>query len=513
MHNNKIKIWLPIALSICMIIGMWIGYKLKDNIKSPQRFFDMQQANTLQEVVALLSKKYVDSLPIDSVQTRAINNVLHQLDPYSSYIPANNLQESNAAMAGSFEGIGIEFQIIRDTVNVLHVLAAGPAALAGVQIGDKLIQVNNKLITGYNVTPEKIKQQFYGDKGSMLHISLLRNTQPLTLDVKRDAIPAYTIDAAYKLDSLTGYIRINRFAESTYVEFMQALEKLLHNNIKQLVLDLRGNGGGLLSQAVDIADEFLADEKLVVYAQGATTPRKDYTCKRNGFFEKGKLVVLVNEATASAAEILAGALQDWDRATIIGNATFGKGLVQEQFTLSNGAALLLTVARYYLPTGRNIQKYYVTGYNTKPNDTAHRPIYKTPAGHVLYGAGGIIPSISIAADTMWNSAVAKQLIEKNIITKYAYEYFMANRASIIAHKSAIDFANKYSLPAATWSNFVGYVVQNKIEVSAISTALQVEILHRIKALLARHVWGNEGFYEVYNMLDPALLKAIYTIKN
>ena len=271
MHNNKIKIWLPIALSICIIIGMWIGYKLKDNIKSPQQFFDMQQANTLQEVVALLSKKYVDSLPIDSVQTRAINNVLHQLDPYSSYIPANNLQEANAAMAGSFEGIGIEFQIIRDTVNVLQVLAAGPAALAGVQIGDKLIQVNNKLITGYNVTPEKIKQQFYGDKGSMLHILLLRNIQPLTLDIKRDAIPAYTIDAAYKLDSLTGYIRINRFAESTYVEFMQALEKLLHNNIKQLVLDLRGNGGGLLSQAVDIADEFLADEKLVVYAQGATT--------------------------------------------------------------------------------------------------------------------------------------------------------------------------------------------------------------------------------------------------
>lgn len=509
MRNNKINTWLPIAFSVCMIIGMWVGYKLKDNIKSPQHFFDMQQANTLQEVVALVSKKYVNSLLVDSVQTEAINNVLRQLDPYSTYIPASKVQEANAAMVGSFEGMGIAFQLIRDTVNVLQVIKNSPAADAGLQIGDKLLTINNTAITGFSITPEKIKQQFYGDKGSVLHIVLLRNAKLFTLNVKRGTVYTHTIDAAYKLDSLTGYIRINRFAEYTYSEFIQALEELLHNNTKQLVLDLRDNGGGLLSQAVDIADEFLADEKLIVYVQGAAIPRKDYTCKRNGFFEKGKLVVLVNEATASAAEILAGALQDWDRATIIGNTTLGKGLVQEQFALSNGAALLLTVARYYLPTGRNIQKYY----SAMLSDTGYKFAYKTPAGQTLYGAGGITPNISIAADTIWNGAVAKQIINKSIIIKYAYAYFMANRASIAAYKSAIDFAYQYSLPGATWSNFLTYAALHKIDIKAISAVAQTAILHRIKALLARHMWGNEGFYEVYNMSDPALFKAMHVIKS
>lgn len=488
-----------------MIIGMWIGYKLKDNIKSPQNFFTTERVNTLQEVVEIISHKYTDSLNTDTLKIRAINNLLYQLDPYSTYIYANKLQSINDKLSGNFKGIGIEFQVIKDTLNILQVLEDGPAKNAGLQVGDKLLKIDDISTTGSNIIPEKIKELLQTEKKSTVELTVLHNTKILSISIKKGFVPIKTIDAAYKLDSTTGYIRINRFAETTYAEFMQALEKLNHNNIKKLVIDLRDNGGGLLDQAAEIADELLDDEKLIVYTQGAHLPRIDYNCKRNGLFEKGKLIVLVNKGTASAAEILAGSLQDWDRATIVGATTFGKGLVQEQFYLSDGAAIRLTVAKYYLPTGRNIQKNHKANKNNIINDDT---IYKTLAGHAVYGGRGIIPDISVPTDSLWNTSTTMQLLEKNIITKYAYEYFLTNRNTIISYKTIKDFANQYTLLSTTWNNFINYAKQNGVDINNFSLALQKETLHRIKALLARFIWENEGFYEVYNTTDIVIQKAM-----
>lgn len=490
-----------------MVVGIWIGYKLKDNIKSPQAFFDMPQTNQLQEVVEILSKKYVDSLNIDSLKIKAINNLLYQLDPYSAYIPANKLQDSNNELAGNFEGIGVEFQIIRDTANILQVFENGPAQNAGLQIGDKLLKIDNITTTGSNILPEKIKQQLQAQKNQTAQLTILRNNKNLTISIKKGFIPIKTIDAAYKLDSITGYIRINRFAETTYIEFMQALENLMHSNIKELVLDLRDNGGGLLSQAVDIANEFLNDDDLVVSVQGSKVAHTEYRCKRNGSFSKGKLKILVNESTTSAAEIVAGALQDLDRAIIIGQNSYGKGLVQEQYTLTDGSALRLTIAKYYLPTGRNIQKPYI---NAK--DSLNKKSFKTPAGHIVYGNNGIMPDVVVMIDSTLNNSLGKTLIEKNIIHKFAYEYFIANRKTIETYKTSTNFAKQYTLSTLAWNNFLTYAKQNNVEINNISFSIQTVILHRIKALLARFIWGNEGFYEVYNSNDTFLQKALEIVK-
>ncbi len=484
-----------------MIIGMYIGYKLKDNIKSPQHFWDMQPVNTLQEVVELISRKYADSINIDTLKTKAIHNILQQLDPYSTYIPANIVEELNNQLSGSFKGLGIEFQIIRDTANIIYVIHESPAAEAGLKVGDQLLAINNTPLTTLHTTPEKIKQQLQSTTEPNIKLDIWRNARRLQINITKGRVPVYTVDAAYKLDSITGYIRVNRFAENTYIEFMQALEKLLKQNSKQIVLDLRDNGGGLLTSAVDIVDELLNEDKRIVYIQGKNVPRVEYDCKRAGLFEKGKLVVLVNEGTASAAEVVAGALQDWDRATIIGRPTFGKGSVQEQYMLSDGAGLRLTTARYYLPTGRNIQKYY---NNNK--DTLNKQFFKTPAGHIVYSNNGIMPDAIIPVDSIWNTPSTKALIEKNIINKFAYEYFIANRKTIEVYKTLIDFAKQYTLPTIIWSDFLTYAKQSGVEINTSSSTLQIEILHRIKALLARLIWSNEGFYEVYNVNDDFIKK-------
>ncbi len=508
MHNKKIKIWLPLLLSLSMIIGMYIGYKLKDNIKSPQHFLDMQPVNTLQEVVELISRKYADSINIDTLKTKAIHNILQQLDPYSAYIPANTVEELNNQLSGSFEGLGIEFQIIRDTANIVYVIHESPAAEAGLKVGDQLLAINNTPLTTFNTTPEKIKQQLQSATEPTIKLDIWRNAQRLQINITKGRVPVYTVDAAYKLDSITGYIRVNRFAENTYIEFMQALEKLLKQNSKQIVLDLRDNGGGLLTSAVDIVDELLNEDKRIVYIQGKNVPRVEYDCKRPGLFEKGKLVVLVNEGTASAAEVVAGALQDWDRATIIGRPTFGKGLVQEQYMLSDGEGLRLTTARYYLPTGRNIQKSYSNG-----KDTLNKQSFKTPAGHIVYGNNGIMPDVIIPADSIWNTPSTKALIEKNSINKFAYEHFIANRKTIETYKTLIDFAKQYTLPTIIWNDFLTYAKQNGVEINTSSSTLQIEILRRIKALLARFIWSNEGFYEVYNASDGIITKAVFFVNH
>ena len=350
-----------------------------------------------------------------------------------------------------------------------------------------------------------------------------------TITIKRGNIPVPSIDAAYIIAPQTGYIRINKFGERTYEEFMQNLEKLQKDSIDNLILDLRGNGGGLLSEATAIADEFLSDDKLIVYTQGNNVPRFEYKCKRDGLFEKGKLVVLVDETSASASEVLSGALQDWDRATIIGRRTFGKGLVQQQFQLSDGSAVRLTIARYYTPLGRSVQK----PYNNKSKhdydaelmnrfedgevlkaDTSllKGKAYKTPKGRIVFGGGGITPDIFVPFDTAKLSSSLIKLFYKNTLTNFVYNYYIANKSQFQNITNIKAFQSKFNPKENEWEALNHYVLKDSITLKGVDSKFKANLLLRVKALMARQLFRNQGYYEVINYEDEIVKKALFFLK-
>ena len=349
MRNKKLQVWLPLVFSLVMITGMFFGFKLHQQTGSTGSFFKREKRSALQEALDLIQNRYVDSVRMDSLQDGAMEGIMDHLDPHSFYIPASDVSATNEDIIGNFQGIGVEFNIFKDTVHVLYVIPNGPSDKAGLQIGDRIIAVDDSTVVSKTLPSDAIKKMIRGEGGTKVKLTILRNNTILYFYVTRGTIPLPSLDAAYMLDSITGYIKLNKFSETTYREFMGAMDSLQKCHMKNLVLDLRGNGGGLVSQATDIADEFLDGDKLIVYTEGTNTPKREYRAGKEGIFEKGKLSVLVDELTASASEILAGALQDWDRAQIVGRRSFGKGLVQEQYSLSDGSALRLTVARYYTP--------------------------------------------------------------------------------------------------------------------------------------------------------------------
>jgi carboxyl-terminal processing protease len=351
-------------------------------------------------------------MPADSINQLAANELLSHLDPHSVYIPADKLKEVNEELMGNFQGIGVEFQILEDTVHVMHVVEGGPSEKAGLQVGDRMLKVDDSIqVAGKKISSDAIRKLLRGPADTKVNLQVLRGNEKKNVTITQGSDTVSPIDAVYMINAETGYLRINKFAERTYEAFMQGMEKLQKQGMKQLILDLRGNGGGLMKEATDIADEFLSEDKLIVYTEGEHVQRYNYKCKRDGIFETGKLEVLIDESTASASEVLAGALQDWDRATIIGRRSFGKGLVQQQFQLTDGSAVRLTIARYYSPLGRNIQKPYskgkalyeeelverfhngevVKGDTSKPAGKA----YKTPGGRTVYGGGGITPDVFV----------------------------------------------------------------------------------------------------------------------
>ncbi|HVE61724.1 MAG TPA: S41 family peptidase, partial [Chitinophagaceae bacterium] len=361
MRNKKLQVWLPLVFSLVMIAGMFFGFKLHQQTGSVKGFFKKDKRGALQEAIDLISNRYVDSIGIDSLQDGAVQEMMNHLDPHSVYIPAMNVDDANEDIVGNFQGIGVEFNIFSDTVHILYVIPGGPSEKSGLRIGDKILKVNDSSIVSKTLPSASIKRMIRGEAGSKVKLTIYRNKAIHDFYVTRGTIPIPSLDASYMLDSLTGYIKLNKFSESTHKEFLDALKKLQGQGMKNLVLDIRGNGGGLINQAVYLADDFLEGDKLIVYTEGTNTRTREYKAGKEGIFETGKLVLLVDELSASASEILAGALQDHDRATIVGRRTFGKGLVQEQYDLSDGSAIRLTVARYFTPSGRSIQRPYDKG--------------------------------------------------------------------------------------------------------------------------------------------------------
>ncbi len=521
MEKKKLQIWIPLLLSLSMVAGMFIGFKLRDSFTGTSFFF-IQKPKAIEEVLNLIEKNYVDDVDINKLSDTAIQAMLSKLDPHSTFISADELEDVNAEIDGSFYGIGIEFDLFDDTLYVLQALNDGPAEKAGIQSGDKFIKVNGIPVSGKKMETDSIRKIIRGERGSMLKTEILRNGKKIELSVKRDMIPLNSVEAAFMLDRETGYIRLDKFSSQTYREFMTGLDSLKKLGMKKLIFDLRNNGGGILDEAVEIADEFLDGDKLITYTEGKHSPKKEYRCRRTGQFEKGALVVLADETSASASEVILGALQDWKRATIIGRRSFGKGLVQEQYELSNRSALRLTVARYYTPLGRSIQRSYANGGKAYYDEIEKRINggedslkiinHKDSSGKKLFVHGGIMPDIYIDADTAKFSNAVNMLFSNGIIRQAAFLIFKENPAIKSAYKTPTDFINGFMLTNQHMQLLQQLAQKDSINIGIITEAQKAEIAKYIKANIARHLWYDNGYYEVLNKTDKDVLKALEVLK-
>lgn len=524
---KKIYVWLPLLFAIVMIIGMRVGYRLRDDIPNSQGFFQSGKRSSLQEVIDLVRTKYVDPVNTDTLTDDAVQAMLSHLDPHSVFIPAVHLTELNEDLQGNFEGIGVEFHIIADTVHVVSVLPEGPSDKAGLKVGDRFIRVGDSLVAGVKINGDRIKKLLRGERGSKVSVVLRRNNGEVKTTITRGTIPLYSIDAAHMVDSETGFIHLNKFSSTSYEEFMNAMERLQKKGMKKLIFDLRDNGGGILQEAVDISDEFLDSTRMIVFTKGDKLDTFEYKTKRPGLFEKGKLVLLVDEGSASASEVVAGALQDWDRATIIGRRTFGKGLVQEQYQLSNGAALRLTVARYYTPTGRSIQKSYSNGRDAYYDEVLERfqsgemihpdtvrlargVSFLTKGGRTVYGGGGITPDVFVPFDTASFTGDVSALFANSYFGKFIYGYYISNKSYFDKFKAPAEFSRNFSDLEPAWKALSDYVKQNSIDIDldTLPAKDQSELKQRIKTWMARQVWRMDGYYQVNNSYDKTVQKAM-----
>ncbi len=524
MRNKKLQVWLPLVFSLIMIAGMFFGFRLHQQTGSTGGLFTRDKTTSLQETLELIKHRYVDSVKMDSLQSDAINDVMNNLDPHSVYIPASNVSDMNEDLAGNFQGIGIEFNIFSDTVHVIYVVPNGPGDKAGIRAGDRIIKVNDSSIVSKILPSAEIRKMIRGKGGTKVKLTVVRENTIQYYDVARGTIPLPSLDAAYLMENGIGYIKLSKFSETTYPEFMKALEDLQKAGANKLMLDLRGNGGGFITQAVNIADEFLAGDKLIVYTEGTNIKRRDYLASKEGVFEKGKLVVLVDELTASASEIVAGALQDWDRATIVGRRSFGKGLVQEQYGLTNGSAIRLTIARYFTPVGRSIQRPYDKGKKVYMEELMQRydngemitpdsthfektKTFKTKGGRTVYGGGGIFPDVFVPLDTSGFTRSVDKLYLEGRFNNFVYQYFINNREEFSTYKTPAEFAKGYQNLSAPWAQLVEYAKKDSIKLANIPELDKRKIQLRIKAYLARLRWRTQGFFEVSNASDPIVMKA------
>jgi carboxyl-terminal processing protease len=531
-NNKNSNPFLPLFFALVLIIGIFVGIRLNRNSQQNQllQLFSNEKNNTnkLDELLDYVLREYVDTLNRDSLTDVTIETLLGNLDPHSAYIPASDLQATNEPLNGNFEGIGVEFNLLRDTIYVVTAIPGGPSEKAGLKSGDKIIFVDGKKVAGIKITNEMVFKYLKGKGGTIVKIGVLRyGTSKIEyFKITRGRIPIYSVDAAYMMDSITGFIKISRFASTTYQEFDNALSKLEKQGLKQLILDLRGNPGGFLDAAIDISDEFLPKGKMIVYTQGKNKPRQNSISSEKGRFEKQKLAILIDENSASASEIVAGAVQDNDRGVIIGRRSFGKGLVQEQTEFKDGSAIRLTIARYFTPSGRCIQKPYENGriedyyqdemerYDTGELVNADsvklnkKLKYTTPAGKVVYGGGGIMPDYFIPIDTTKVSRYISELLYKNLINDFALEYVNKNRTQL-KYTSAKEFNQQFKVNTPLINELKSYANKNNIKSSASDLGKGLDLLStHLKAYIAKDIFNQEAWFFVKNANDDACKKAL-----
>lgn len=534
MNRPKFYVYLPIIFALVLVLGILIGQTFSLNNRS--NFISVNttnQYNKIEEILHYISEQYVDTINDKQLVEKTITTMLQNLDPHSSYLTAEELQANNEPLQGNFEGIGIEFNIVEDTIRVLSAIAGGPSERVGIQAGDKIVEVEGKKVAGIKITNKDVLAKLKGAGGTKVKVGILRRgkTKLQNFTITRGTIPIFSVDVSYMITPKTGYIKISRFASDTYNEYLQAFKKLQQQGMKQLIIDLRGNGGGYLNTAVSIADEFLPKGKEIVYTIGKARPRADYKATEKGDFEDGKLVILIDDGSASASEILAGAMQDNDRATIVGRRSFGKGLVQEQSEFSDGSAMRLTIARYYTPTGRSIQKtyshgvedYYKEEYNRyssgelenqdsiKINDTLK---YTTPGGKIVYGGGGIIPDVFVPIDTTGRSHYLAEVMYNGLINDFAFDYADKQRAKLKERYQSVEsFTNGFTISPVIFNDFVAYSQKNGVKPNEKQVKISEHLIKlQLKALIARNIWNNSGFYPVLQKDDNVLNKALELLK-
>lgn len=479
-------------------------------------FFNWGKPDPLTQTIELIKTRYVDNIPLDSLEGLSLDSMIGRLDPHSAYLSPTQLKTANEDLAGHFAGIGIEFNLIRDTVTVAFLMPNSPCVKTGIQVGDQLLAVGEKSLVGKGIDADSIRSLVRGPAGSLADLTIRSKGQMRKVSIKRSDIPTPAVAVSYLMNDTTGYIQLAKFSEGSYRETVQALESLVSNGIKALVLDLRSNGGGFMHEAVELADEFLADNRLIVYTEGAHQPKRSYSCKRPGLFEKGKLTILMNEYSASASEVLAGALQDWCRATVVGRKSFGKGLVQEQYDLSNGGALRLTVARYYTPLGRCIQRPYFRNKRTDRQEQNHEEQQSHPAsiktyfnncGDSLFANGGIFPDVFVPKEESTLSKEGNALLNTPEIIQWAYQFYQLN-------KKEIDAIPDLTIPAETSplskirSFFENQPYFNAPVGNDITESDWNRIGFEFYAQIARFAKGTSEYARVIHLRDPFVKAAL-----
>lgn len=518
------KKYFSILLIVILLFG-FSGLRAQMNVKK------LNPTETTQKFAALLqliNNFYVDTLNMDRLTEEAIVSTLKQLDPHSSYISKKDVEMANEPLEGSFEGVGLTFQLYKDTILVIAPVPGGPSDKVGILAGDKIIKVNGEDAFGNKITNKWVMDHLRGKKGTEVTVSIYRHgvSGLIEFTIIRDKIPLNSIDAAFMLDNKTGYIKLNRFARNSLEEFNKAIEGLKKQGMENLVFDLRSNSGGYLSTALAISDEFLPEGKMVVYTEGIHSPRQELDATEAGDLEKGKLAILINEGSASASEIVSGAVQDWDRGIIVGRRSFGKGLVQRPFRLPDGSVVRLTVARYFTPSGRCIQKPYNEGVDEYYKDFAHRLAhgellsadsihfpdslkYKTNDGRTVYGGGGIMPDIFVAWDSTRYNELYSDLIRKGIFNSYVNDYLDKNRQKLNKKYANFKDFNKYfSISQDEFDEFLSKA-KEKTEVNEEQLKPNIDYLKlQIKALIARNLYDTNDYFEVIWPDDREINKAL-----
>ncbi|MBL7790345.1 MAG: S41 family peptidase [Chitinophagales bacterium] len=509
--NQFLKNILLIAIGI--LLGFLFIRTTLPNTKSQNKF---------DELLEIINKNYVDSIDYNAIESKAVNHLLNSLDPHSVYISREDIQAANEPLVGSFSGIGVEFYIVQDTIIVVSPISGGPSEMAGIKSGDKIVKINDTNVAGVKITNLDVFKKLRGVKGSSVKLTIQRNNSLLpAIVLKRDDIKVNSVEQGILIDSLTGFIKINSFGENTYDEFYTQLDELNKKKIQNLVIDLRQNTGGFLEIAVRILDELIPNKELLVYTNGLKYKREDFYSGKPGIFEKGKVAVLIDEGSASASEILAGAIQDLDRGIVIGRRSFGKGLVQNQIELSDGSAVRLTVAKYFTPSGRNIQKPYkqIENYeeevyerykngeffHEKNQITTDTITYLTKKGRKMKGGGGISPDIFVPLDTNYDFNSLAAL--RSYVPDFVYSNYERLSREFQGYKTILDFQKNYQLSTSVLSEFYIYAKKNGAKWNETTKlSYEAKLKNQLKAFIAKQYFKNEGYQNIINESDPIILR-------
>lgn len=523
-NKSTIKLLYPLLFAAMLAVGIGIGWQLHPTSSGKVSVFSRTQYNQLDEILNYIDNRYVDTVNTDKLFSVAVDEMFKKLDPHSLYISSEELARLNEPLRGQFEGIGVEFFIVEDTITVVSTLPGGPSEKVGLQAGDKIVEIEDSIVAGTNITNQDVISKLKGPKGSKVQVTVKRSTQPDDLEfvITRDAVKLSSVDAAYLLQPGIGYIKMSKFAATTHAEMVDAIKRLEEKGMEKLVLDLRDNGGGYLDQATKIADEFLEGNKKIVYTEGRMYPEKVYRAGKPGVYEEGELVVMINENSASASEILAGALQDWGRATIIGRRSFGKALVQEEILLNDGSAMRLTVARYFTPKGRSIQRSYEEGIEAYNEEHWNRMLseYEESDSFAVHDTAqyGIQPDIYVPWDTTYVYRELISLINRGYVPRFTYQYFSNHQGEFEQYEDVQSFLNRYTVSDNLVNAFINKA-ERRAEEDGITyawdslTTSKEQVKQVLKAYFGRQLFYYDAFYPVMNEMDKELQQAIQLLQS